>query len=684
MWVKNNGKSVKKHRMTTRHTKNNVKPVKKRRVGGVSDMTRVEHVLGNTLTRNARMVSLSDTQRTRMRECLVTYMEYRPIRTTTPAPESALRTVCATFGHVFPLRLTHLSGAALVALLLIGSTTGASFAAGDALPGETLYHVKIEVNERLEGMFARSPEARASWESARIARRLQEVGTLVQQGRLGTELGDTARTLLKKHAEQALASVATLESTDPVRAARISGKMADMLSANETALARAVATTADTEDDMTTQGVLRDVQHVTQQAEKVTERADAAVTASLDAENASTIGVGGSPEVLTIPTSTITTATETGAETPATSTANTPDMTVNDADIKSSNLRIRGVHESHAHAIALRAEAYNAHALIIEKDERDAMKALLEKADAHFVNGDAARETYDYSESYRAYRAAARLFQDILAAIETSEVFAVPLTTDDIESDSRHTDNYSNTEEVDEDISAEDAIAVSQEALRTLNTFSEALKRVTTQFTEKTEGLSVLQKKEQSLRGRVLRANAALVSGEYETSTHYFSRIATQSADAYTTLLQDVIPGIVSDTHAEDIANTFPLDKQPLTLTRTRNASTTTYSGTIARDMLCDTITSEMQALHDTSHMYTLVITTAYNRNAEEEEKEEEKEKTGNVTQEASCSVIAPQMQAFPFEGTVEDPAATLSAVKIDGIEVPWVIHAPEQKVEGL
>ena len=274
--------------MTKKQHKNNQKHVKKTLVSSVRSVP--EEVFGAVLHKNAASVSLRSDAQKEMRERLATYMEYRPLR----APEKEIHTIYTFQSIQRTLRsytaqwttvgTRHLSGAALVAILLVTSTAGASFAADSALPGEMLYPMKVTVNEGMAGIFVRTPEARATWESSRATRRIEEASKLVRAGKLGEAERNEVVALLEKHTEAALAEVATLEGSDPLRAAAVSNKMAHALHSNETALAQIATETADETDDATAKAVLKEVQKDAHQAEAAAQRADAVVRVALAAE----------------------------------------------------------------------------------------------------------------------------------------------------------------------------------------------------------------------------------------------------------------------------------------------------------------------------------------------------------------------------------------------------------------
>lgn len=72
-------------------------------------------------------------------------------------------------------------------VLIVGSSLGVARAAERALPGETLYPVKIKVNEPFMASFKYSDTARREWEHERVERRMAEAEALAEEGRLGED-----------------------------------------------------------------------------------------------------------------------------------------------------------------------------------------------------------------------------------------------------------------------------------------------------------------------------------------------------------------------------------------------------------------------------------------------------------------------------------------------------------------
>jgi len=70
------------------------------------------------------------------------------------------------------------------ALAVVFGAAGISSAAEGTVPGDTLYPVKIHLNENLRSALSLTSEAKAEWETRRVERRLEEAAELSREGRL--------------------------------------------------------------------------------------------------------------------------------------------------------------------------------------------------------------------------------------------------------------------------------------------------------------------------------------------------------------------------------------------------------------------------------------------------------------------------------------------------------------------
>jgi hypothetical protein len=109
-------------------------------------------------------------------------------------------------------RLAFASSLVGVAILISG--TGASLAAERALPGDTLYPVKVSVNERVRETLAWTPSSRVEWEAQRIERRVAEADTLSSEGRLDSDTQSVMENEATQYANQIETIAGDLEVKD--------------------------------------------------------------------------------------------------------------------------------------------------------------------------------------------------------------------------------------------------------------------------------------------------------------------------------------------------------------------------------------------------------------------------------------------------------------------------------------
>ena len=118
----------------------------------------------------------------------------------------------------------------LIIALLVGG--GASFAAENALPGDALYPVKVEVNERVRGWAAVSAEAETEWETRVVERRLEEAARLAAENRMTADVRSRIEANFEKHAERVQKQIAALETKASNAAVDISAQFETSLTAH--------------------------------------------------------------------------------------------------------------------------------------------------------------------------------------------------------------------------------------------------------------------------------------------------------------------------------------------------------------------------------------------------------------------------------------------------------------------
>lgn len=158
--------------------------------------------------------------------------------------EQSLRVRFSLASFFYSLRVAALGFASVVFV-----TGGISYAAERALPGDMLYTVKIEVNERLRGWTAISREAQAEWSIAQTGRRLDEVERLVVGSGLDDATRDQMASQVEKSANEAGKAISQLKTERIEIAAGTSSRLESSLRIHE----RALMQVAEEREDLSSQ-----------------------------------------------------------------------------------------------------------------------------------------------------------------------------------------------------------------------------------------------------------------------------------------------------------------------------------------------------------------------------------------------------------------------------------------------
>jgi len=185
----------------------------------------------------AESVRLTDAERARMRAGFLAHMQENPL----PAAAAARPAFLTSFS------LSLRSGIALVLGVLVVGAGGTAYAAEDALPGDALYAVKLEVNEPLAGALAITPAAKGAWHADVAETRLAEAQTLVAQGRLTASTSDELAADFAQHAGQVDRIASSLESSDPDASASLTNRFSATLALRGAAILAAGTTASDTD-----------------------------------------------------------------------------------------------------------------------------------------------------------------------------------------------------------------------------------------------------------------------------------------------------------------------------------------------------------------------------------------------------------------------------------------------------
>lgn len=145
-----------------------------------------------------KKVVLQPEEKARMRRLLMAHMNAHPVQTPIPSPLS-----------VWFLYATRTASVAFVALFAV---VGSSYAASGALPGQTLYPVKVGLNERVESFLAVSDQSSAEVSFKHALTRLEEVEKLAAIGALDATTNATVRARFQDDVAKANRQADTLVS----------------------------------------------------------------------------------------------------------------------------------------------------------------------------------------------------------------------------------------------------------------------------------------------------------------------------------------------------------------------------------------------------------------------------------------------------------------------------------------
>lgn len=183
------------------------------------------------IRKSAVQVSLSDSERERMKRVLSEYMSMKPMRSA-PLERRSPLTYMALSLYAFSRK----SVAVLLLFAILFSGAGVSFAAENALPGDALYSLKVGVNEPLVAALSVSPESKALWNAERAERRLEEAAKLASVDRLTDEKKIELEERFEAHAEKVVVDIERLETSDASGAADIAARFEYKLLAHEVVL----------------------------------------------------------------------------------------------------------------------------------------------------------------------------------------------------------------------------------------------------------------------------------------------------------------------------------------------------------------------------------------------------------------------------------------------------------------
>jgi hypothetical protein len=199
-------------------------------------------------------VSLTEVEREKMRFLLREYAGMKPVRESA-GPRTRAR---AVFIDTWLIYLRRPASIALTAVLVLTlSSSGIAYAAEGALPGDTLYPIKVAVVEPVRLALAASPEASAALQMKFAERRVDEAATLASKGKLGGETEAALVANFTKNATGAAITVAHEREQNPTAADVLITNFSARLGAYEDVLAAVDKHSGDSDTTAHFQTVIR-------------------------------------------------------------------------------------------------------------------------------------------------------------------------------------------------------------------------------------------------------------------------------------------------------------------------------------------------------------------------------------------------------------------------------------------
>lgn len=154
----------------------------------------------------AKKVSLSRKESEVLEKNIAAFVASKPVKTDRKV-------------HLFTFFSLRTMPAIAVVVAVVVGVGGVSAAAGQSLPGDFLYPIKINVNESIQAAFKTSTEAKAKFDAKRAELRMEEAAKLAAAGRLDDRVEEDLSSRASLHLQHAQEHVASLEEEGDAKAA---------------------------------------------------------------------------------------------------------------------------------------------------------------------------------------------------------------------------------------------------------------------------------------------------------------------------------------------------------------------------------------------------------------------------------------------------------------------------------
>jgi len=178
------------------------------------------------IKQGAKNVKLAVSEKAEIKSALVRYAKANPIKVemSIPSPFSMYN-----FRNKKSISFLVITG------LLLGGTV--SFAAENTVPGDTLFPIKVNINENIRGTFAVTSKAKAELEVRLLERRLEEVEKLALMSEVTPEIYQVAEKNVLHYSERVKQRIEKFEEDDDSDdALETASKLSDVFNNHELVL----------------------------------------------------------------------------------------------------------------------------------------------------------------------------------------------------------------------------------------------------------------------------------------------------------------------------------------------------------------------------------------------------------------------------------------------------------------
>ena len=173
----------------------------------------MEHKFNNFI-HTLQKGKMSVSEKTAMKNTLMNFVAHTPVRIHTKSIiVKSPYTSFFSFGHISKL----VGVAMLIVVLGIGGVSGAS---ADALPGDLLYPIKVNLKEKIEEKIAFTTVAKLAFKQKKLETRLAEVEALANKQALTPILNAEIDSSINAAAADLTDDLNQVQKTDPVLAAQ--------------------------------------------------------------------------------------------------------------------------------------------------------------------------------------------------------------------------------------------------------------------------------------------------------------------------------------------------------------------------------------------------------------------------------------------------------------------------------